>query len=62
MAHASSEQIQAVFNDLEAGIDGGFAHKIEPFLEGLYKYYFRCEISGWENVPEHKALFVCNHN
>lgn len=33
-----------------------------PFLEGLYKYYFRCEMTGWENVPEGKCLFVGNHN
>ena len=62
METASAEQIQTLFNKLESGIDGDFAHKVEPFLEGLYKYYFRCDISGWENVPEHKALFVGNHN
>jgi 1-acyl-sn-glycerol-3-phosphate acyltransferase len=44
------------------GIKGDFVKKIEPFLEGLYKYYFRCDITGWENVSEEKALFVGNHN
>lgn len=45
-----------------AGIDPEFAKKIEPFLKGLYKYYFRCRIKGWENIPEKNALFVGNHN
>ncbi len=43
-------------------MDPDFAARLEPFLEGLYKHYFRCELAGWENVPEGKALFVGNHN
>jgi 1-acyl-sn-glycerol-3-phosphate acyltransferase len=42
--------------------DPKFTKNIEPFLEGLWKHYFRCEIIGWENVPESKAVFVGNHN
>jgi len=42
--------------------DPVFVKKLEPFFEGLYKHYFRCEVSGWENVPEHRTLFVGNHN
>lgn len=42
--------------------DPNFAQKIEPFLAGLFKYYFRCEIEGWENIPDQKALYVGNHN
>ncbi len=44
------------------GIQGDFVKKLEPFLEGLYKYYFRCDVTGWENMPADKALFVGNHN
>lgn len=43
-------------------VDHDFAEKLEPFLEGLYKYYFRCDIQGWENIPQTKALYVGNHN
>jgi 1-acyl-sn-glycerol-3-phosphate acyltransferase len=57
----TSAQARRLFRDLNQ-TDAKFAKKIEPFLEGLYKHYFRCEISGWENVPEGKALFVGNHN
>jgi 1-acyl-sn-glycerol-3-phosphate acyltransferase len=54
-------QRKKLFRDL-GKIDGDFAKKVEPFLKGLYRYYFRCEIQGWENVPQGKALFVGNHN
>ncbi|MCM2324004.1 MAG: acyltransferase family protein [Oligoflexia bacterium] len=33
-----------------------------PFLEGLYRHYFRCEITGWENVPDRNVMIVGNHN
>src|SRR4051794_39814324 len=49
------------FEDLTE-LDPEFAKKIEPFLAGLYNYYFRCDISGWENIPETNALFVGNHS
>jgi 1-acyl-sn-glycerol-3-phosphate acyltransferase len=54
-------QARRLFRDLEK-VDPEFIQKIEPFLEGLYKYYFRCDIEGWENVPTGKALYVGNHN
>jgi 1-acyl-sn-glycerol-3-phosphate acyltransferase len=49
------------FRDLNRA-DPDFQAKLFPFLEGLYQYYFRVDIEGWENVPEHSALFVGNHN
>jgi 1-acyl-sn-glycerol-3-phosphate acyltransferase len=55
------QQKRRLFRDL-GRIEPGFAEKISPFLEGLYDYYFRCELTGWENVPEQNALFVGNHN
>lgn len=48
--------------ELYKGIDPRFIKKVEPFLEGLWRHYFRCEIEGWENVPDDKALYVGNHN
>lgn len=44
------------------GIDPEFMKVVMPFLEGLWKHYFRCELEGWENVPDEKALYVGNHN
>jgi 1-acyl-sn-glycerol-3-phosphate acyltransferase len=58
---ATAAQTRRLFKDL-GRVDPDFAKKMEPFLEGLYKYYFRCDISGWENMPEGKALYVGNHN
>jgi 1-acyl-sn-glycerol-3-phosphate acyltransferase len=55
------QQKRRLFRDLDRR-DPEFADKISPFLKGLYEHYFRCEISGWENVPEGTALFVGNHN
>jgi len=57
----TAAQKRRLFRDLDR-VDPEFAGKIAPFLEGLYKYYFRCDVSGWENIPDAKALYVGNHN
>lgn len=57
----TAAQKRRLFRDL-GRIDPDFAEKIAPFLEGLYQHYFRCDISGWSNVPDGKALYVGNHN
>jgi 1-acyl-sn-glycerol-3-phosphate acyltransferase len=57
----TQRQKARLFRDL-GRIEPEFAEKIKPFLEGLYKYYFRCEVTGWENMPDERALFVGNHN
>ncbi|MBI3543199.1 MAG: hypothetical protein HY075_08000 [Deltaproteobacteria bacterium] len=44
------------------GIDPAFIRFVEPVLEGLWTHYFRCDLEGWDNVPDEKALFVGNHN
>jgi 1-acyl-sn-glycerol-3-phosphate acyltransferase len=54
-------QKRRLFRDLEKS-DPEFTEKVVPFLEGLYNHYFRCEVSGWENIPEGTVLFVGNHN
>jgi 1-acyl-sn-glycerol-3-phosphate acyltransferase len=54
-------QKRQLFRDLEK-VDPRFTARIMPFLEGLYKYYFRCDVDGWENVPEEKVMFIGNHN
>src|SRR4051812_31645853 len=54
-------QKRRLFRDL-GRMDPAFAERISPFLEGLYKHYFRCDLDGWENVPKEKSLFVGNHN
>jgi len=57
----TNQQKRRLFRDLDR-VDPEFADKINPWLEGLYNYYFRCEVTGWENVPDGKVLFVGNHN
>ncbi len=61
MLTVTAPQKRRLFRDL-GRVDPEFAEKISPFLEGLYQHYFRCDFSGWENIPERKALFVGNHN
>ncbi len=61
MSMVTSAQKRRLFRDL-GRVDPEFAKKITPFLEGLYQHYFRCDVSGWENVPDSKVLFVGNHN
>lgn len=58
---ATAAQRRRLFRDLDR-VEPEFAERLGPFLEGLYRYYFRCDISGWENVPSGKAMFVGNHN
>jgi 1-acyl-sn-glycerol-3-phosphate acyltransferase len=57
----TAAQTRRLFRDLNQ-VDHSFIDKIEPFLEGLYHHYFRCDLSGWENIPPGKALYVGNHN
>ncbi|BCX10921.1 MAG: glycerol acyltransferase [Fischerella sp.] len=43
--------------------DPEFIKFLMPFWEWLYKYYFRVQTSGWENIPSNeKVLFVGSHN
>ncbi|BAQ64053.1 lysophospholipid acyltransferase family protein [Geminocystis sp. NIES-3709] len=42
--------------------DSKTIEQLMPFWEFLYKYYFRVETSGWENIPEGQVLLVGSHN
>ncbi|MFB2768939.1 lysophospholipid acyltransferase family protein [Pelatocladus sp. BLCC-F211] len=43
--------------------DPQFIKFLMPFWEWLYKYYFRVQTSGWENIPANeKVLLVGSHN
>lgn len=45
------------------GLDREFVDVLRPFLDLLYKYYWRVEITGIENIPmEGRALLVANHS
>ena len=54
-------QRRRLFRDLDRS-DPEFAEKIAPMLDFLFTKYFRCQVTGWENVPDTKSLFVGNHN
>ncbi|MEK6706019.1 MAG: 1-acyl-sn-glycerol-3-phosphate acyltransferase, partial [Bdellovibrionota bacterium] len=57
----SAAQRKRIFNELSK-VDPTFIEKVEPFLDGLFKYYFRCNVKGFENIPEQTSLYVGNHN
>lgn len=44
------------------GFNPDFVRKLIPFVTFFYKYYFRCECKGIENVPEGKVLLIANHS
>ncbi len=62
------EQIKALPTKLnEFGFDDfGFSPEwvkvALPIAASIYKYYFRVEISGIENVPEGRVLLISNHS
>ena len=68
----SAARRKRYFKELERGIDPEFAARLMPFLKGLHDHYFRCDISGWENIPRRDpedpasgsctALYIGNHN
>ncbi len=43
--------------------DPEFIRSLMPFLEWLYKYYFRVQSDGWHHIPENeRVLIVGSHN
>jgi 1-acyl-sn-glycerol-3-phosphate acyltransferase len=47
----------------EWGLDWEFLEMIRPFFTFLYKYYWRVETTGLDNVPDYeRALIVSNHS
>ena len=51
------------FETDEWGLDWEFVDAVRPFLNFLYRYYWRVETTGLENIPiEGRALLVANHS
>ncbi len=47
----------------EWGLDWEFVDALRPFFDFLYKFYWRVEVSGLENIPDYgRALVVSNHS
>jgi 1-acyl-sn-glycerol-3-phosphate acyltransferase len=44
------------------GFDAHTLVSIAPFLVWLYRYYFRCETFGAENIPEGRMMVIANHS
>jgi 1-acyl-sn-glycerol-3-phosphate acyltransferase len=61
-AHSAAHSGAHLDERLFRGVDPRLIDKLMPFFEALWKHYFRCEMEGWENIPDTKALYVGNHN
>lgn len=47
----------------EWGLDMEYLNAVRPFMEFMYKTYWRVQTSGMENVPEEgRAMLVSNHS
>lgn len=47
----------------EFGLDPTYEARLLPFLDFLYKHYFRVEVEGTEHIPEEgRCLMVANHS
>jgi 1-acyl-sn-glycerol-3-phosphate acyltransferase len=47
----------------EWGLDWEFIEAVRPFLDFMYKLYWRVETTGIEHIPDYeRALLVCNHS
>lgn len=45
------------------GLDWEFLEAVRPFLDFMYKYYWRVETTGIENIPDYEsALLISNHS
>lgn len=58
-----SRRINGEFATDEWGYDQEIVDAVKPFFQFLYKYYWRVQVSGIENIPdEGRALLVSNHS
>lgn len=57
----TAAQKRRLFRDL-GKVDPDFAEGVMPFLKGLHDHYFRVDLTGWENLPDDRAIYVGNHN
>lgn len=44
------------------GFDAKTMLSIAPFIVWLYRYYFRCEVIGAENIPDGRMMVIANHS
>ena len=60
----SKTKLDRIFKQVENnwGVPEGFSDRVDPFIDGLYRHYFRVDLQGLENIPEETILFVGNHN
>ncbi len=56
-------RIKGDYETDEWGLDWEFLEAVRPFLDFLYKIYWRVETTGIENIPDYdRALLVSNHS
>lgn len=44
------------------GFDPAYVRQLIGFGSWLYRYYFRCQVFGIDNLPEGRCLLVANHS
>ena len=44
------------------GFDPETIKKMAPLMVWLYRHYFRCEVSGAENIPKGRMMVIANHS
>lgn len=44
------------------GFDPKSILKLAPYMVWLYRNYFRCEVTGVENIPEGRMMVISNHS
>ena len=44
------------------GFDPEYLKRVIGFTAWVYRYYFRCETTGVDNIPDDRVLIVANHS
>ncbi len=62
-ADAIKRRMTGEYETDEWGLDMEYLNAVRPFMEFMYKFYWRIQTSGVENIPEDgKGMLVSNHS
>ncbi len=61
--NAIRQRLRGEYETDEWGLDAGFREAVQPFLDFLYRRYWRIQATGIEHVPaEGRGLIAANHS